>query len=256
METRVYDIKGKEKGKVSLPTQFSEPVRVDLIRRGFLAFNSKNKQAYGADPEAGTRQGKATPKRRGKYGTTYGHGISRVKRKTLSSSGIRFYRMAAFIANAVGGRKAHPPKSIKKYAENINKKEKRKIIRSAISATHFDDYPLIIEDKLESLSKTKDVNELLSSLKLSEIVNSGKSRKVKKGKGKKRGRRYKSKKSILFVVSKPCSLMKSARNIAGSDVSTVRNLNMNILAPGGNPGRVTVWSKAAIESLEKDKLYL
>lgn len=256
MDTKIYSIEGKEKGKIKLPIHFSEPVRIDLIKRGFLAFNSRNKQAYGSDIYAGKRQGKATSKRRGKYGTTYGHGISRVKRKVLSSNGKRFHRVAAFISNAVGGRKAHPPLVIKKYAENINKKEKRKSIRSAISATKFSDYPIVVEDSLENISKTKDVNKLLSAIGLYEAIISCKDRKIRSGKGKLRGRKYKTKKSVLFIVSKSCPLMNASKNIQGSDISSVRNLNVKLLAPGGVPGRVTIWSKTAIESLDKEKLFL
>lgn len=256
METKIYSVDGKEKGKVILPPQFNEDIRPDLIRRGFLALQSAKKQPYGADPLAGTKQGNATPKRRRKFGTTYGFGISRIKRKTLSARGTRFYRVGAFVSSARGGRRAYPPLAEKIIIERINKKEKRKAIRSAISSTKFDTFPIIIEDNLEKINKTKEVLKLLEIFKLDEKIEKSKNKKVRQGKGKVRGRKYKKKRSVLFIVSKPCEIYKSAKNVAGVDISSVKNLNLELLAPGGNPGRVTIWSKAAIDELSKEKLFL
>lgn len=256
MEAKLYSIDCKEKGKLKLPAQFSEEVRTDLIRRGFLAIQANSKQAYGIDPLAGTKQGKATPKRRRKFGTTYGFGISRVKRKTLSARGTRFYRVAAFVANVRGGRKAHPPLAEKNTTERINKKERRKAIRSAIAATKFDGFPIIVEDKLEKLNKTKEVNKVLDNLNLTDKIEKSKDKKVRQGRGKRRGRKYKRSKSVLFVVSKPCELSNAAKNVAGVDITSVKNLNVGLLAPGGNPGRVTIWSKAAIDELNNGNLFL
>lgn len=233
----MYSVDGKKKGKVKLPSQFNEPIREDLIRRGFLALMSHKRQKYGSDPKAGKRQGKAFPKRRRKYGTTYGYGISRVKRKVLSARGSRFYRVGAFISGAVSGRKAHSPTSEKKVEENINKKERRKALRSAISATRFDDFPIVTENKVEGLQKTKEVKKLIDSLELGEEAD-------------KEGKR------ILFVVSEPCELMKGANNLPGVEVTTVRNLSVENLAPGGNPGRITVWSREAIEKMNKENMFM
>jgi large subunit ribosomal protein L4e len=174
----------------------------------------------------------------------------------LSARGTRFYRVAAFVSNVRGGRKAHPPLAEKNITERINKKERRKAIRSAIAATRFNGYPLIIEDKLEKINKTKEVNNLLNNLKLTDRIEKSKDKKVRQGRGKRRGRKYKRKRSILFVVSKPCDLSNSSKNVAGVDISSVKNLNVSLLAPGGNPGRVTIWSKAAIDELNNGNLFL
>ena len=42
---------------------------------------------------------------------------------------------AAFIPQATGGRKAHPPKTERIIHEKINRKERRLAIRSAVAAT-------------------------------------------------------------------------------------------------------------------------
>ena len=76
-------------------------------------------------------------------------------------------------------------------------------------------------------------------------------RKIRAGKGKKRGRKYKRKKSILFVVGKAEKIFKAARNLEGVDVVESRNLNAELLAPGALAGRLTVWSEDALKGLEE-----
>lgn len=57
----------------------------------------------------------------------------------------------------------------------------------------------------------------------------------------------------LIVVVENKGLADAASNIPGVDVVTVNNLNVEILAPGAHPGRLTLWANGAIELL--DKLY-
>jgi len=75
-------------------------------------------------------------------------------------------------------------------------------------------------------------------------------RNIRAGKGKMRGRRYRTPKSILLVVSNKDGLHKAARNVPGVDVVAARDLSAEDLAPGGDAGRLTVWTKASIEELE------
>ena len=75
-------------------------------------------------------------------------------------------------------------------------------------------------------------------------------RNIRAGKGKMRGRRYRTPKSILVVVSNRDGLHKAARNVPGVDVVAAKDLSAEDLAPGGDAGRLTVWTKAAIEALE------
>lgn len=248
MKAKVYSIDGKSKGEIELPIHFSEPVRKDLIRRAFIAKRSGEFQPQGVDPLAGKRKIVELRKRRRVYRTTYGYGQSRTPRKVIWSIGSRFGWVGAFVPFARGGRTAHPPKVEKVIVERINRKENRKAIRSAISAAKS----TFVEDKAEDLGKTKEVEMMLKKLNLLDLVNKAKEKKVRAGRGKIRGRKYKKRKSVLFVVSKPNSkLLKSAKNLAGVDVVNVRKLNVKVLAPGGNPGRTTIWTQGAIEKLKE-----
>jgi len=49
---------------------------------------------------------------------------------------------------------------------------------------------------------------------------------------------------------------KAAANVLGVDVCLVNKLNVNLLAPGGVPGRLTLFSEKAIEKMKKDNLFL
>src|SRR3989344_5522995 len=166
-----------------------------------------------------------------------------------------------------GGSRAHPPKTEKIWWQKINEKERSKAIRSAISATVIketvaerghsvpDNYPFIIDDKFESFDKTKSVLDSLKKLGLESELERVESKKVRAGKGKLRGRKYTQKKGPLIVVSKKDNLTAAASNIPGVDIVEVKSLNAELLAPGGKAGRLTLWTQAAINILEKEKLF-
>ncbi|MGB7992708.1 50S ribosomal protein L4, partial [Methanoregula sp.] len=155
----------------------------------------------------------------------------------------------------------HPPVTAKVLIKEINTKEKQKAFRSAVAASiradlissrghTFDgNVPLIFEDKFETLGRTQDVISALTNIGVySDIERSKDSRKVRAGKGKLRGRRYKQRKSLLIVTSGP--EFRAARNLAGVDVVTVDQLNVEHLAPGMQAGRLTVWTESAVTRLE------
>ncbi len=66
-----------------------------------------------------------------------------------------------------------------------------------------------------------------------------------------RGRRYRQSVGPLLVIGKDNGVVKAARNLPGVDVVSVVNLNAELLAPGGDPARLTLWTESAIKKLEK-----
>lgn len=267
MNVEILSINGKKKKKIALPLQFLEPYRPNIIKRVFVANQSLNFQPHGTNIYAGLRKVVGLSKRRRKYRGVYGAGRSRTPKKVLSRKGMRFNYVAAFAPHAKGGRTAHPPRVEKKIIKKINNKERLKAIRSAIAATANNDIilkknkelgklvlPVIIEEKIDSLKKIKDVEKMLLSIGLGKNVLNV-SKKIRSGKGKMRGRKYKTGKGILFVTSSKSNLFNACRNILGSDVIDVKNLNVTLLAPGGVPGRMTVWSESAIKKMNEEKLF-
>lgn len=267
-QLKILTIENQEKGKIALPKQFSEPLRQDIIKRAVLVIKSNNRQPYGAFPEAGKRSSSKLSKRRRNYGGSYGIGIARTPRKIMSRRGTRMNWVGAFAPYTVGGRRAHPPKAEKIWEQKINKKERRKAIRSAIAATinielvkqrgHLlsENYPFIIEDKVESLDKTKLIKNTLKKLGLEPELKRASNKTIRSGKGKIRGRKYRKKKGPLLVVSKDCKLQKAAKNIPGLEIINIKNLNTELLAPGAKPGRLTIFTESAMKELEKNKLFM
>ena len=265
MKSTTYTNKGIKGKEITLPKQFSEEVRPDLIKRAVLAIQSNKRQPYGADSRAGMEYSATISRRRRDYRGAYGKGISRVPRKVMVRRGTQFIWTGAVISGTVGGRRAHPPKSIKKWSQKINKNERRKAIRSAIAATidkelvnkrgHKAENVQLIVEKLEDIKKTKDVLSLLNKLGLEKELERTNKRRIRAGKGKTRGRKYKTSKGPLIVIEKNSPILKAASNILGVEVCIIDSLNTELLAPGTEPGRLTIWSQAAIEKLEKENLY-
>ena len=266
MKAKIFDLEGKMGKEVELPVQFEEEIHPNLIKRAVLAIESKTRHSYGAMPKAGQRSSAKLSKRRRNYRGSYGHGISRVPRKIMWRRGTQFGWEGAFAPSMVGGRRAHPPKATKIYDEKINRKERRKAIRSALAASLMKEYvekrhilpkmiPLIVESKFENLEKTKTVKDVLLKLGLDKELERISVKKVRAGKGKRRGRKYRIKSGPLIVISKECPLEKAGRNLQGIEISKVTSLNAKKLAPGCIPGRLIVWSEGAIERLKKERLY-
>ena len=107
--------------------------------------------------------------------------------------------------------------------------------------------PLVVSDDFEDLKKTREVAELLESLGVHADIDRADDRKIRAGRGKTRGRKYKRPKSILFVTSEEPS--RAARNLAGADVATAANVNVEDLAPGTHAGRLTIFTESAIEEV-------
>ncbi len=268
MKLKIKDLSGKVVKEIDLPPHFDEPYRSDLITRAVLAIQSHRRQPYGASPLAGKQHVTWLSRRRRDYKGAYGRGISRVPRKTLLRRGSQFYWVAAFAPGTVGGRRAHPPKVEKIWAEKINDKERRKAIRSAIASTlnidlvkirnHIlpEDWPFGVVDEIKQIEKTKELIKALQSLGFENELERAKEKKIRAGKGKMRGRRYRRKRSLLIVVDSKDKIFNAAKNIPGVDVVEVRNLNAELLSPGAHGIRLTLWTEGALKRLNDDKLFM
>ncbi len=266
MKVPIKSITGTKKSDIDLPLQFEEEVRPDLIKRAVLVAQSNKKQPYGTDPEAGKKYSSKLSRRRRDYKGAYGIGISRVPRKIMSHRGTRFNWMGATAPNTRGGMQPHPPKAEKIFSRKINKKERRKAIRSAMSASvikeivvqrgHIvEDYPLVVEGDAEKLSKTKDVLAMFEKLGLNKELERASRKTQKTGRARRRGRLFKKAIGPLIVVSGKCDLMKSAPNIPGVDVVDVYSLNAELLAPGCDMGRLTIYTKNSIDKIAQENLF-
>ena len=240
MKATVRDLDGEDAGEIDLPDVFETQYRPDLIRGAVLAAQANRKQDYGTDEYAGLR----TPAE--SFGS--GRGMAHVPREG---------GQARRVPQAVSGRRAHPPKAEKDRTRSVNDKERKLAVRSAIAATADDDLvaerghdfgdvelPVVVSDEFETLTKTQEALELLEQLDVAADIERADETKIKAGQGSTRGRKYRRPKSILFVTSEEPS--RAARNLAGADVTTAREVNAEDLAPGGDAGRLTVWTESAL----------
>ena len=267
MKLKIIDTKGATTGEKTLPSQFNEAFRSDLIKKAVLVIQNNNRQPYGADPRAGKKHSAYVSKRRHKYRGTYGIGQSRTPRKSLSVRGTRFNWVGAFAPQTVGGRRAHAPKAEKVWSQRINKKERRKAIRSALSACMNieivkqrntcvpSNYPFILANEFEKIDKTKEFRKILETLGFKDELKRSIVKTIRAGLGKLRGRKNRKKKSLLFVVSDKCGLLQAVSNLSGMDIINVNELNTELLAPGTHAGRMTLFTEAAIDQLDKNKLF-
>ncbi|MEM4239706.1 MAG: 50S ribosomal protein L4 [Candidatus Woesearchaeota archaeon] len=268
MDLAIRSPTNTEEGKKRLPAQFSEPVRPDIIKRAVEAVWSHERQPYSNDPRAGKKASAKLSRRRREYRGGYGHGISRVPRKILNRNGTNMYWVAANAPGTVKGRRAHPPVASKDWVQKINDKERKKAIRSALAATvdkksvlehgHAlpKEYPFIISNAFEAMSKTSEVEKALVALGLQQELERSARKKIRSGRGKTRGRKYRCAKGPLIVVAGDCKLIKAAANLAGIDVAQASKLNAAILAPGAVPGRMALFTANAIDKISKEKLFV
>jgi len=265
LKVPVYGLDGSKKKEVKLPRVFSEQLEPELIERAVLSIQSAAKQRQGTKPRAGRDNTAEYRGVRALPAVDRGINIGRARLPRLKNRRLHISGRVASIPRAVGGPKAHPPKPEKKIVEKINKKEKRKALKSALAATALKKLvlarhviekdmpmPVVVEDSFGELSKTKDVLKALKAIGIaSDLENAKKKTKKKSGKGKRRGRSKKKKKSVLIVTVEKKPVYKAARNLTGVNITTLKELNANVLAPGGVPGRLAVFTESAIAELEK-----
>ncbi len=257
MEAEVYQIDGKSARKVALPAVFSTPYREDLVRRALLHEQSTRYQPQGHYLLAGLNTtaiyvGRMNTWRSGRH---MGQAI-RPKQKLGGGSKGDVRR----IPSAVKGRRAHPHKIEKSLVEEINVKEYRSALGSAIAGTAnselikarhtFDGHaPLVIEDKIESITKSQELVKVLEALRLGADLERSHDPKVRKGLRRLSQRRH-FRNSVLIIAANVDKVGRAARNIPGVQAVSVNQLRVAELAPGAKP-RLAIWTEGALKALDK-----
>ena len=268
----VYDIDVKVGKKVELPSSFSTEIRSDLVKLAIASSRANRRQAYGSNAHIGKRKPMAGMKHSVEWWGK-GRGVSRVMRRTGQ-------RRAAQNPHTLGGRRAHGPKVEKDWSRKLNRNERRLARNSALTATtdiemvsnrghrfaeEISSLPIILGDYTEkghdgtekldiesfNLSGgTRKVAAIFEALGLGDDLRRARNgRKIRAGKATMRGRVHKVPKSVLLVVANKDGLAKAARNLPGVDVVAAKDLSAEDLAPGGDLGRLTVFTKTAVEAL-------
>ena len=253
MKAQLFDQNGNKKSDIELPEVFNTFVRDDIASKVFEA--EKSVQPYSPGKESGKRHSASgtISHRRHKWKGAYGKGISRVPRKRMWRRGTQFYWVGAEVSSTRGGRRAHPPRGV--YSpKKINQNESLIAFKSAIASTADKEYILkryssLKEIKsapfvIESLpSKTKDALSTLRKVFGDLFPLVLKNKVVRAGKGKTRGRKYKSNAGLLMVTAEDENV-----KITGIDVRKLNEVAVSDLYP---LGRLTLYTKKALQEFDK-----
>jgi len=267
-----YEVSVNDGKNISLPQVFNSEIRQDLVKSAVQASRANRRQPYGHREH----DGKRAPQPGMKHSVEWwgkGRGVSRIMRKTGQRTGAQN-------PHTRGGRRAHGPKVAKDWSHKLNSKQRILARNSAITASidtsivssrghRFNEsvrFPIVLGNYVESRNGTDEKYDLesmplqystrkfvamMEGLGLgADLSRAREGRKIRAGKATMRGRKYRTPKSILLVVSKKDGLHKAANNVPGVDVVSTKDLCAEDLAPGGEMGRLTVWTKSAIEALE------
>lgn len=150
-----------------------------------------------------------------------GRAVARIPR--VGGSGTHRSGQAAYANMVRSGRMFAPIKTWRRWHRKVNLKQKRHAIASALAAsaitplvmarghkieklTHI---PLVIEDKIESIEKTKEAIAFLKLVGAYEDVEKvTEAKTLRAGRGKSRNRRYKLRKGPLIVYfNKNCKMI-------------------------------------------------
>lgn len=117
--------------------------------------------------------------------------------------------------------------------------------------------PLVVDSSAfadNSLVKTKAALGLLNAVGAGADVEKSKlSKKMRAGKGKMRGRRFRQRRGPLVIYDPETEgrdLVRGFQNLPGVETCPVTELNLLQLAPGGHLGRFIVWTSAAFKALD------
>ncbi|KAJ1917657.1 60S ribosomal protein L4B [Tieghemiomyces parasiticus] len=247
---------GKAVGTVDLPAVFNAPIRPDVVNFVHTCLAKNKRQAYAVSEKAGEQTSAVS------WGT--GRAVARIPR--VSGGGTHRAGQAAFGNMCRGGRMFAPTKIWRKWHVKVSINQKRYATASALAASaipslvlarghriaQISEVPLVVEDAIESMTRTKEAVALLKSLHaFADVVKVVNSRKIRAGKGKLRNRRYRQRRGPLVVYNNDNGVVKAFRNIPGVEVIDVRNLNLLSLAPGGHMGRFLIWSQSAFALLDQ-----
>ena len=255
MKSQVLDLSGNKLKTIDLPEVFSARIREDLAQKYYET--SKKFAPHSPSPTAGRRSSASgtISHRRHEWKGHYGKGVSRVPRKAIWRRGEQFYWIGAEVNMARGGRAVHAPLLIRRSFK-INDKEILAAIHSALAATTQINYvkmryeglrdadvdlPLVIASPLNEI-KSRQVIEFLRKVLGNKFEIALKQKKVRAGKGKLRGRKFKSNAGLLLIKAS-----NEKAKMSGIEIKSARDVEIGDLYP---LGRLTLYTEHSLKELE------
>lgn len=238
----------------ALPAIFRAPIRPDVVNEVCQLMRRNRRQAYAVSEAAGHQTSAES------WGT--GRAVARIPR--VRGGGTHRSGQGAFGNMCRGGRMFAPTKSWRRWHRKININLKRYALVSAIAASGvpalvqarghvidgISEVPLVVSDKIQSYTKTKEATIFLGRSKAwADVEKVYKSQRFRAGRGKMRNRRRVQRKGPLIVYFKDDGIKKAFRNIPGVETMNVNKMNLLKIAPGGHVGRFIIWTESAFKHL-------
>ncbi|MBM3233146.1 50S ribosomal protein L4 [Candidatus Pacearchaeota archaeon] len=258
MKAQLYSNTGEKKSSIDLPSFFSSLIREDIAGKVFEAEKYELMQPYAGYKEAGKRHSASgtISHLRHTWKGHYGKGIARLPRKTMSRRGTQFFWVGAEVSQTRGGRSAHPPLGLHAFRK-INSKENTIAFQTGFASTADKEYmakrysslqntkelpsiPFVIESLPH---KTKEFNNLMEKLLGSLTSIAFKKKEVRTGKGKRRGRKYKSTAGLLIIKGR-----NEKAKFNGVEVKNAQDILMRDIYP---LGRLTLYTQQGLKELEE-----
>ncbi|KAF7703823.1 60S ribosomal protein L4 [Cucumispora dikerogammari] len=250
-----------ENKRTTLPAIFKTAIRDDLIQFAFKNMRMNKRQPYAVSPTAGKRHSARS------LGT--GRALARVPR--INASGTRRSGQAAEANFARGGHMACPTTVQRKWKRMTPLSIRRITTAMGIAASaipsmiearghlisKIEQIPLVVSDSVSEIVKTADALNFCHTLGLKDELEKVKdSRAVRCGRGKLRNRRFVEKTGALLIhnFKEGDSKLRAFLNIKGIQITSVTNLSVLSLCPGGFAGRLIIWTEGAFEELNNIKI--
>merc|ERR1711863_232010 len=215
----VYSEKSEATDKpLCLPAVFKAPIRPDIVSFIHHEVAKNHRQPYCVNRDAGHQTSAES------WGT--GRAVARIPR--VRGGGTHRSGQGAFDNMCRGGHMFGAKKTWERIHRKVNIRDKRYAVVSAIAASgspaivmakghqinRVKEIPLVVDDKIETLKKTKEAVALLKKAGAwPDVVRVYKSKHQRAGKGKLRNRRMVQKRSALVIYNKNEGVTLAFRNI-------------------------------------------
>mmetsp|Transcript_15502 Transcript_15502/g.36322 ORF Transcript_15502/g.36322 Transcript_15502/m.36322 type:complete len:407 (+) Transcript_15502:111-1331(+) len=248
------DNPSEKTGTIPMPVVLTTPLRPDLVHTVHTDVSKNRRQAYGITAKSGYETAAES------WGT--GRAVARIPR--VPGGGTHRAGQGAFGNMCRGGGMFSAVKAWRRWHRKVNLRQKRHAVVSSLAASTLPplvmahghridevaELPLVVDSSAEGMTKTKQAVEMLKSLGLSaELQKVIDSKGVRNTKGKARNRRYTMRKGPLVIYKEDNGIVRAMRNIPGVETASVEKLNLLKLAPGGQFGRLLVWTEGAFGAL-------
>jgi large subunit ribosomal protein L4 len=190
METKIYNIQGKEAGKISLPENiFGLPWNADLVHQVVTAMQANARQPWAHTKDRGEVRGGGRKPWQQK-------GTGRARHGSTRSPIWK------------GGGVTHGPRKDKSYTQKVNRQARQKALLVALSRKYKDGEILFVDSLEIAAPKTREAKGILTAL------------------APHLGGLTKSKNAALIALtSAHAGTHKSFRNMGNVETTEVRNLN-------------------------------